>query len=291
MIRTSTVLSLREIAHPHHGLERQACGGRQPAFPCRRFRRRRRRVRDKDGHTNSPDRARLSRLGGAAAVTGGVADRRAGAADLVFFLAQPAIKAAQATSNNNLRAREPFIDSVNHTNPGRNQRVRLAFASPQRVAHQLQPRVSRRGENRFRMELNRFDRQFAMPNAHDDAVVRFRGDFETSRHALRNRVERVVAADLDLLRQALENAECRDAAPSRVCRASGYGSTPSSPPNASTIPCSPRHTPNTGMPALRRVLHQLRHAEILGPARARRDQDHVRLHRVQNFERGTRRDT
>src|SRR3954451_22205494 len=54
------------------------------------------------------------------------------------------------------------------------------------------------------MELDALDRQLAVADAHDLAVVAARGDLELVGH--RRRGERVVAADLESLRQSLEDA-------------------------------------------------------------------------------------
>ena len=54
------------------------------------------------------------------------------------------------------------------------------------------------------MELHALDRQLAVADAHDLAVVAARGDLELVGHPRRR--ERVVAADLESLRQALEDA-------------------------------------------------------------------------------------
>src|SRR3954451_25156864 len=54
------------------------------------------------------------------------------------------------------------------------------------------------------MELDALDRQLAVADAHDLAVVAARGDLELVGH--RRRGERVVAADLESLRQSLKDA-------------------------------------------------------------------------------------
>ena len=57
------------------------------------------------------------------------------------------------------------------------------------------------------MELNRFDRQLAVAHAHDHAIVRLGGDFKATRKCFTAREQRVVAADLEPLRQTFEYAE------------------------------------------------------------------------------------
>src|SRR5258708_30749665 len=54
------------------------------------------------------------------------------------------------------------------------------------------------------MELHAFDRQRAMPDSHDFTIVRTRGDLELIRDGRRR--ERVVAPDLERLRQAGKDA-------------------------------------------------------------------------------------
>ena len=54
------------------------------------------------------------------------------------------------------------------------------------------------------MELHAFDRKLAMAHAHDLAVLGVRGDLERVGHDRRG--ERVVAADLEPLRQPREDA-------------------------------------------------------------------------------------
>jgi hypothetical protein len=56
------------------------------------------------------------------------------------------------------------------------------------VLHQPQAAVSVQREDRFGMKLNGFDRQIAMADAHDDAVVAFRGYFQARREFFGNRV-------------------------------------------------------------------------------------------------------
>ena len=59
------------------------------------------------------------------------------------------------------------------------------------------PHPSSRLKQRLGVELHGFDRQFAMTDAHDDAVLRLGGDFKAGGKFLANRVERMVAADLE----------------------------------------------------------------------------------------------
>src|SRR5580658_5930021 len=54
------------------------------------------------------------------------------------------------------------------------------------------------------MELYGFDRQFAMADAHDDPVGRFRRYFEACGQASRDGVERMVAAYLEFGGQAFK---------------------------------------------------------------------------------------
>src|SRR6266496_1625831 len=57
------------------------------------------------------------------------------------------------------------------------------------------------------MELHRFDWQSTVTDAHDDAVVRFGGDFEDGRQSFADGVERMVAAHTEGLREAFKYAE------------------------------------------------------------------------------------
>ena len=47
--------------------------------------------------------------------------------------------------------------------------------------HQDEAAIAFHGKHRFGVELNCFDGQIAVTNAHDDSVFRFRGDFEDGR--------------------------------------------------------------------------------------------------------------
>ena len=47
------------------------------------------------------------------------------------------------------------------------------------ILHQLQTAVAIQRKDRFRVELHGLDGKLAVPDAHDDAVIGFRGDLET----------------------------------------------------------------------------------------------------------------
>ena len=53
------------------------------------------------------------------------------------------------------------------------------------VLHEHQTTLTVERENRLGMELHRFHGKVAMADAHDDAIVAFRGDFKTRREASR----------------------------------------------------------------------------------------------------------
>ena len=56
------------------------------------------------------------------------------------------------------------------------------------------------------MELHGFHRQLAVPHAHDDAVVGFRGDFEAGGKVSPARKQRMIAAHLETLGKSLKDA-------------------------------------------------------------------------------------
>src|ERR1017187_5909389 len=96
--------------------------------------------------------------------------------------------------------------------PGRPTKSAHLRRLPQlnRVLDQLQAVVGAggQGEDRFGVELHGFDGQFPVPDAHDDAALaRFGGDFQARGEGFAARVQRVIAAHLEFLRQTLENAQ------------------------------------------------------------------------------------
>ena len=73
------------------------------------------------------------------------------------------------------------------------------------IFDQAQSAVLFETEDRLWMELNRFERQFPVAHAHNDAVIRFRRNLKHRRQLLRQRIQRMVAADFELRRQAFED--------------------------------------------------------------------------------------
>ena len=115
------------------------------------------------------------------------------------------------------------------------------------VFHQPQAAVAVQRQDRFGMKLHGLHRQVAMADAHDDAVVAFGGDFEARREAFPGSRTANDSGRRGTPPAIPRTRRRRDAGPATACRASDNPSTPSSPPNASTMPCNPRHTPNTGI--------------------------------------------
>src|SRR5579862_2436348 len=74
------------------------------------------------------------------------------------------------------------------------------------VSHKLQAVVFFRSQDRLRVELHGFHRQFAMAQSHDDAVVRFGGHFQALRKLFPHREQGVIAAHLKPLGQPFENS-------------------------------------------------------------------------------------
>ena len=113
--------------------------------------------------------------------------------------------------------------------------------------------------------------------------VGFRGDLERRGHSLRDGVKRVVAADLDFFRQALENsfaamAHHRRLAMHRIRQHAELAAKCLD--DALQTQANSEHR----NACLRRVLHELRYAEVFGATGTRRDQDHVRVDRVEHLE-------
>jgi hypothetical protein len=81
--------------------------------------------------------------------------------------------------------------------------IRLRFIGLQReeILKKLHPNV---GEDRFGVELDAFDEEFAVAETHDDAIG-FRGDFELIRKSFFLDDERVIARGGEILRQILED--------------------------------------------------------------------------------------
>jgi hypothetical protein len=65
---------------------------------------------------------------------------------------------------------------------------------------------TRLGKNRLRMKLDALDAQFAMPKAHDCAIVSLGGNFELARQRFPLDDQRMIARGLEFLRQATKNS-------------------------------------------------------------------------------------
>src|SRR6185312_13134516 len=89
---------------------------------------------------------------------------------------------------------------------GSSLRQELRFAQPYNIFDEFQAAVSIEREDRLRMELHCLNRQIAMPDAHDNAVVGFGRHFKTRRQNRPLREKRMITAYLEPLRQALEYA-------------------------------------------------------------------------------------
>src|SRR6185312_10582358 len=81
---------------------------------------------------------------------------------------------------------------------------------PQGISHQFEPGLIAGRQDRFRVKLYGFNRQFAVANPHDyrsfTGASGERSNLQTRRELLRNRIERVIAAHLDFGGQSLKNA-------------------------------------------------------------------------------------
>ena len=62
------------------------------------------------------------------------------------------------------------------------------------VLHQPQAAVTLQSQNRFGVKLHRFNGQVAVTNAHDDAVVRFRGNFKAGGKRVAIGIKRMITA-------------------------------------------------------------------------------------------------
>src|SRR6185437_6060586 len=96
------------------------------------------------------------------------------------------------------------------------------------------------------MELAGGHRQGFVLYAHDDAVVGLGGHAQRRREGRAAGVEGVVAADREAVVEAAEDRVADDTDRRRLA-VHRTSSTSRLPPKYSTIACSPRHTPNTGM--------------------------------------------
>ena len=72
--------------------------------------------------------------------------------------------------------------------------------------YKRQAAVSLGSQNRLRMKLHGFDRQLAVTQAHDDAVIRLGGHFQARGESFAHGEQRMIAAHLKTFRQPLEHA-------------------------------------------------------------------------------------
>src|SRR3569623_2812846 len=164
----------------------------------------------------------------------------------------------------------------------------IPASQPQGVSHQFQAGLITRGEDRFRMKLHSLNRQLTVANSHNDrgfAATRGTGrDFQTSRKLLWDRIQRVVAAHLNLPGQSLKNTlplvdNFRWLSVNRVRHPTKCASKRLHNPLQAQANAKYRDS------FLRRMPHQTGNAEIGRPAATRRNQNQVRIHAIQNLER------
>src|SRR5271156_817162 len=143
------------------------------------------------------------------------------------------------------------------------------------VFDQPEAAVAVQREDRFGMKLNAFNRQIAVPDAHDDPVVALSRHFETGRQFFRNRVQRVITAHAKFLRESRENTETAmpDQRRLSVHRVSEHTQFPAK--RFDDALQSQTHA-KYGNFQFRRAPNQLGYAEIRGAARPRRNQDQRR---------------
>src|SRR5271170_7111253 len=74
------------------------------------------------------------------------------------------------------------------------------------IFHKPQTTIPLKREDGLRMELHGLNGEMAMADAHDDAVFRFSGDFETCRKRRAIGVEGMIPADSKWRRQVAQHA-------------------------------------------------------------------------------------
>src|ERR1700761_5199273 len=81
---------------------------------------------------------------------------------------------------------------------------------PERILHDPQTDLAAKRHQRFRVKLHATDRQRLVLDRHRDAVLGRGGDVEHSGHGVALDIERVIATDHDLVRQALHQPSAPD---------------------------------------------------------------------------------
>jgi hypothetical protein len=152
---------------------------------------------------------------------------------------------------------------------------RELMRSPHYVLHQVQAAVSFRSQDRLRMKLHGFHRQLAVAQAHDDAVVGLGGDFQARRGTSRTRVERMIAAHLETLRQSFEHTRAASAHPRRLAVHGVIEHAQLAAERLHHALQSQAHAEHRNAQP-HRLFHQIGHAEIGGTAGAGRNQNQVR---------------
>ena len=115
--------------------------------------------------------------------------------------------------------------------------------SAEEISEQLFPD---RGQDRFRMELDALDRQFAVAQAHDHAIRRLCRDLEGRRQGLPLHDQRVVPRRRERAGQSGEDAAAVVIDLETSCRACTIGARTTVAPKAAPIAWCPRHTPRIG---------------------------------------------
>ncbi len=161
-----------------------------------------------------------------------------------------------------------------HDRPRRRRRTarRPAGVLGQEVRQQLAAGV---GEDRLRVELHPFHRQFPVAEGHDHPVLGLGGDLEHGRH--RVPVDDAASGSgWPRTAGAARPARRRPGGgPATSCRGRRRAPAPPRPPKTWPMHWWPRHTPRIGVTPANRSITCVAHAGVLGPAGAGRDEDGV----------------